>query len=120
MFSVAERKLLVIFSYIMLILVLFIASSIAARRKLDKYIAELTAYIFCQSSGVPSSDVCVRSGFEGFTVIVELMTIVEAAFSFYPAVLFIFVLNFRKLANISKKRSIGPSVASSSLQSSTT
>ena len=92
----AERKILIVFCYYVVLLVMTLISFTISTRNADQVSVELITYFLCERNSLSSSQSCTREGFERLTQPV-LTSISYILLGIFPLISLTFVINIQEV-----------------------
>lgn len=94
--SAAERKILIVFVYEVIVLLLILYGRILDVRDRERFLSEIDCYFKCESSGVDPGSPCDTSTYMNH-VALTMTTISYILLGLFPLVNFLFIVNIRVL-----------------------
>ena len=95
--SAAERKILIVFVYEVIVLLLILYGRILDVRDRERFLSEINCYFQCESSGVHPDHLCDTTTYMNY-VTLTMTTISYILLGLFPLVNFLFIINIRVLS----------------------
>jgi hypothetical protein len=92
--SAAERKILIVFVYEVIVLLLILYGRILDVRDRERFLSEINCYFQCESSGVDHENPCDTTTYMN-QITLTMTTISYILLGLFPLVNFLFIVNVR-------------------------
>ena len=100
-FGTAEKKLLIVFCYFILMTVITIASSTLLVKKNSELLGSIQKYFTCEQGGHNPNNPCSRSDIDN--MLYPLDTLGFMMFSLFPVITLLYVINIQELKEFWRK-----------------
>ena len=94
--SAAERKILIVFVYDVIVLLLILYGRILDVRDRERFLSEINCYFQCESNGVDHGNLCDKTTYMNL-ITLTMTTISYILLGLFPLVNFLFIIKLRVL-----------------------